>query len=174
MEFNQLPTVQKGYMGEAEVDKYLIGKGIVPYSPITGVAHPFDRLCASQDKKRIFIAECKAKASRSRYPDTGINLSSYQDYKNIMEIYKIDVWLFFVDEYLKKIYGNSLSELEKPREIIIPWRGPTNYPLIDRSKYGKDIIYFPLVAMIDVCEIDPQIALKLRQLSTRNYEYSED
>ena len=71
MNFDELPGTQKGRIGEIEVDKYLSSIGIIPYAPILSKAHPFDRLCASADKKKLFVAECKAKAARTYYPDTG-------------------------------------------------------------------------------------------------------
>lgn len=170
MEFNQLATTRKGYIGEEEVDKYLLSRGIIPYAPMAEKAHPFDRLCATADKTKIFIAECKAKASRTFYPDTGINVTSYQEYKYITNTYGIDVWLFFVDENVRRIYGNLLTKLEEPRIITV--RNKTiRYPLTQNSIYGKAIIYFPIAAMLNVCEITTEVADELKRLSTRNYGY---
>lgn len=160
MEFEELKTTRKGNLGEAELDKYLIENGIIPYFPVRGVAHPFDRLCATTDKKNLFIAECKTKASRKYYPDTGINIKSYDEYKFITNKYGIDVYLYFVDEYKKSIYGN-LTELEKPRVA-----NGNNYPL----RQGV-IIYFPLIAMIEVCKLTDAVAKDLRELSSRSYTY---
>lgn len=170
MNFEELVTTRKGTVGEAEVDKYLKSKGIIPYSPASGVAHPFDRLCATVDKKKIFIAECKAKASRTYYPDTGINLKSYNEYKYILDTYGIDIWLFFVDEYKRKIYGNLLTELSK--EIVIKHGSKAiKYPLVQKSTYGTEIIYFPLHSMKPVCDISEKAVAELKRLSSRNYEY---
>lgn len=171
--FNQLPTTIKGNLGEFIVDKYLLGKNIIPYSPKADIAHPFDRLCASTNKKNIFIAEVKTKASRSYYPDTGINLKSYEEYKFIENKYGIDVWMFFVDEYKKKIYGNKLSNLDKPVEIIHKNK-ILNYPLIQPNAIGRKIIYFPLEFMVDVCDIDDKVSEELKELSTRSYEYERN
>lgn len=170
--FDDLVTTKKGYIGEHEVDRYLASIGIIPYAPTIGKAHPFDRLCASSDKKRLFIAECKAKASRSYYPDTGINESNYQDYKNILKTYGIDIWLFFVDEHKQSIYGNLLSVLESPK-IVNHGGKNIRYPLLQRDYRGKQIIYFPLESMVEVCKISPDVALQLKALSSRNYEYAE-
>ena len=165
-EFNKLPTTIKGTLGEVVVDKYLLGKNIIPYSPQGNIAHPFDRLCASTNKKNIFIAEVKTKASRNYFPDTGINIKSYKEYKFIQDKYGIDIWMFFVDENKKEIYGNKLSKLDIPTEINYNGK-KLAYPLIEQN----NIIYFPLEYMIHVCDIDEKISQELKSLSTRNYGY---
>ncbi len=170
MEFEKLPAVQKATIAEKELDKFLMKKGIVPYIPNPGAPHPFDRLCASADKKSLFVAEVKAKASRSYYPDTGMNVRNYNDYINIRQKYGIDIWMFFVDEYRKQIYGNLLTELEKP--ITINHNGKLKqYPSIEPDKKGVKIIYFPLVKMEKICDLDEAVVLHMKTLSNRNYEY---
>ena len=172
MKFEDLPQVKKATFAEQELDKFLLKRGIVPYIPIPGTAHPFDRLCATADKKKLFIAEVKAKASRKYFPDTGMNLKSHNDYIHIRDTYNIDIWLFFVDEFKKQIYGNLLSELEK--SIRIDYQGRSlQYPLIQATKSGTEIIYFCLDNMIKVCDIDEITAKQLTELSTRNYDYPE-
>jgi len=168
MKFEDQITTKKGNLGEEELDKYLEANGFVVYHPKTGKAHPFDRLCASADKKKIFIAECKTKPARLYYPDTGINLSHYDDYLNVRNHYNIDIWIFFVDEYKKMIYGNPLEKLETPRRIFHNGK-ELEYPLVDRG-----IIYFPLFAMEVVARLDEKTSLKLQQLSSRNYSYESE
>jgi len=172
MKFQDLPTTKKGDFAEKVLDLYLSSKGIISYSPEKGKPHPFDRLCASADKKSIFIAECKGKARRTYYPDTGINKSHYDDYLNIRVKYGIDVWIFFVDEFSKKIYGNLLSILDEPR-VIIHNNKPIHYPFTQSTKYGTFIRYFPLVAMEDICDLTKEESKILTGLSRRNYEYEE-
>jgi len=165
--FQELTTTKKGNLGEYIVDKYLLGKNIIPYipHPDNNTAHPFDRLCASRDKKNVFIAEVKTKASRNYYPDTGFDLRSYKQYKFIENKYGVEIWIFFVDENINKVYGNKLSKLETPIEII--HKGKTlKYPLTQNN-----IIFFPLEYMINICDIDEKISQELKNLSTRNYEY---
>lgn len=170
--FQELTTTKKGNLGEYIVDKYLLGKNIIPYipHPDNNTAHPFDRLCASRDKKNVFIAEVKTKPSRNYYPDTGINLKAYDEYKFIQDKYKIEIWMFFVDENINKVYGNKLSKLDIPIEIIFKGKR-INYPLTQQNNYGTKIIYFPIEYMIDICNIDDNISQELKNLSTRNYEY---
>ena len=100
--------LEKGKLGEAIVDMYLMDRGVIPYKPVLEeAAHPFDRLCASRDKRRLFVVEVKAKPARYAYPDTGINISHWNDYTNIQDTYRIDVYIFFVDEERREVYGGE-------------------------------------------------------------------
>lgn len=166
-DWNSLQTVKYGQIGEDIVNKYLISRGIIPYAPSSSGAHPFDRLCASKDKRRLFVAEIKTKPARIYYPDTGINISHYLDYKHIQEVYKIQVIIFFVDHDRKSVYGNYLSELET--ECNIEHNGKViAYPLT-----YKGIIYFPLAKTIHVADIPDEEIEKLQILSSRNQDYSQ-
>lgn len=165
MDWQELVTVKKGNIGEAIVNSYLERMGFIPYSPDSEGAHPFDRLCASRDKKTIFIADSKAKPARTYYPDTGIDTRHYRDYMAIQRRHNLHVFIFFVDEDAGKVYGNFLHELDKHREIVHNGR-TLNYPLV-----SKGIRYFPLVAMREIGEIPQKEVVKLRQLSTRNGAY---
>lgn len=160
------PEVKKGDVGEALVDDFLRGKQVIPYRPDYDGPHPFDRLCATADKRSIFVADIKTKAQRERYADTGIDLAHYGDYKHIETKYSLRVFLFFVDEKVRQIYGNWLHELEKP--VTLPSRQgrPVSYPLRDRG-----IIYFPLAHMQPISAITLEKARELMALSTRSYEY---
>lgn len=170
MEFKDLPQTKKGNLGEQELDKYLLSKRIIPYMPIANMAHPFDRLCASADKKKLYIAECKTKASRSAYPDTGINKRNFDEYVYVRKQYGIDVWLFFVDEFRMEIYGNLLSELEKPHNVIHNNR-LIEYPWVQADWRGTQIMYFPLEKMIKVSDVSAEAAEQMKSLSNRSYDY---
>lgn len=165
--WNDKIEVKKGDLGEAIVNEWLIKRGYIPYTPDYSGAHPFDKLCASKDKKTIFIAEVKSKPARTHYPDTGINISNYNDYKHVAEKYNIDIYLFFVDEDKCKIYGGILSSLETPRAII------HNQKTIDYPLKHNGIIYFPLEAMNEIGNITSEQAKRLRSYSTRKGCYSE-
>jgi len=158
-------TVIKGNTGEKIVTEYLIKRGYIPYSPDAEGAHPFDRLCATPDKKKIFIAEIKTKPARTYYPDTGIDMRHYNDYDNIQSTHNLQVFLFFVDQDRKKIYGNKLSILTERKEVIYNNRLLV-YPICDRG-----IIYFPLCSMIQVGILTEEQSCILEQLSTRNKAY---
>jgi len=155
-------SVKKGDMGETIVDKILLNKGVIPYAPIADKAHPFDRLCATDDKKTIYVVEVKTKARRTYYADTGFNISTYDDYVNIQNKYGLMVYVFFVDEWIKKIYGGSLDSIARPLKS-----GNIEYPF----KKGR-VIYFPLKNMHVFCDLDSESAERLKQLSNRNYEYA--
>lgn len=150
-------SVIKGNFAEEIVRNYLESKGFVVYEPITNGAHCFDKL-AVKDKEQFIIAECKAKAKRTYYNDTGINIRSYYEYKKVMGKHKIPVFIFFIDEYLAEIYGNFLSELEKEDD---------NYPI-----YQNGIIYFPMYRMRrNIAGLTPEQCAYLKEHSNRSYEY---
>ncbi len=163
--WQSLSSVQKGNIGEKLVNEWLGKQGFIPYSPTIPGVHPFDKLVASADKKRIFIAEIKTKPARTYYPDTGINIRNYEDYKFIEEKHKLDVFLFFVDEDKCKIYGNWLKELEV-KTFIKGYSHETEYPL----RQGG-IIYFPLKLMKEIADISPSEIEQLKALSGRNKDY---
>lgn len=164
MNWENKKTVMKGNMGEEIINRYLESENFVIYKPITDGPHAFDRL-AIRDKEQVIIAEIKTKAHRNYYPDTGIDIRHYQEYNNISNKHNLPVFLFFVDEMEKEIYGNWLSELEKPR--IIEHKGKIiNYPL----QYNG-IIYFPLECMRAVGILTEEESQILKQYSERNYDY---
>ena len=105
--FKDLPETKKGEIGERIMDDYLISKKIIPYKPTQEGAHPFDRLCATADKKTIFIAEAKAKPARKYYPDTGIDYKIYREYMQIQAKHDIRICLFFIDEDRARFTGDS-------------------------------------------------------------------
>jgi len=166
MKFEDLPQAQKGRTAEFIVDGWIREIGWVPYRPIEGYAHPFDRLVASRDKKRLVIMDVKAKARRTWYPDTGINIKHFDEYSAISEKHKLPVFLAFVDEGLGKIYGEFLSRLIAPRSVQHLGEA-LQYPIRDRS-----IIYFPLIAMRDIKNLSGSDISALVKLSTRNEVYA--
>jgi hypothetical protein len=173
MDWNSKPTTQKGNLGEQIIREYLVKLGFVPYSPEGAGAHPFDKLCAAPNKKEIFIAECKTKARRDYYPDTGIDKRHYDDYKFIADKHNLRIFIFFIDEKLGKIYGNFMDELEKERDIVYH-AFPLRYPKIESYKSGVTIIYFPMAAMISIGDLRPDQVQKLKELSTRNPVYKAE
>lgn len=164
MNFQDLKTVKLGNAGEKIVDEYLRGKGVIPYAPISDGAHPFDRLCA-YGKRRVFIAEAKTKPKRKLYPDTGIDVRHYNEYKFIEEKHNLDVWLFFVDSDEQRVYGNKLSELDKDTKIrhrgkMIP------YPLEQGG-----IVYFPIQNTKHIANISNTELADLKKHSSRSEKY---
>lgn len=159
--FNQLQTTQKGKIGENIVRKWLEDKGWIIYEAVTEKAHAFDKL-AIKDKNQMVLVEVKTKARRTYYPDTGIDIRSYESYKLLSEKHNLPVWLFFVDEMIGEIYGNKLSFLEEK----VKTSDGREYPL----KQGG-IIYFPLERMYKIAVLDTNKVLEIKKLNTRNYEY---
>ena len=165
MNWKDKPQVKKGDIGERLVDDWIVSKAVTPYLPsdMCNWGHPFDRLCAT--KKSIFIAEVKTKEARIYYPDTGINISHYNKYKEVQKKHNLKVFIFFVDEKVNKIYGNWLNKLDK-KQII-----PHNLKEIKYPLKQNNIIYFPLTAMIDICNIPENIRQQIKQYTTINKKY---
>ena len=170
-DWHDKPTVLKGDAGEAVLDSYLKGRGVMAYQPVFNGAHPFDRLCASMDKKTLFIAEAKNKPRRAYYPDTGINASHYNDYVHIMETYHIDVWISFIDEKMKQMYGNFLSVLIQDCEVIIENAQGLRSEWYPKHKNG--IVYFPLISMIKMADLSEIEVATVSKHSTRKREYDD-
>ena len=174
MKFSDLPQAKKAAIGEQIVDNYLRQNGFIPYHPseIDG-AHPFDRLVASKDKKRIFIGEIKTKPARFHYPDTGINKKSYQEYQYIHEKYGIRIFLFFVDEKKGEIYGNYLDLLDKKRIEHRRDGKYVQYPLEQSTINRTSIRYWPTSAMELICKLDNAQIEMLCEHTTRSKQYEE-
>ena len=159
------PQVKKGTIGENKVQEYLEKNGWIVYKPDTGGPHAFDNLCVL-DKKHFIIAEIKTKARMNKFEATGINTRHLKEYLFVSDKYKIEVFLFFVDEWLRKIYGNKLSILMQ--EYVNSKN--EKYPMKIKN---NEITLFSLESMVNVCALDDCIAEELKKLSTRNYNYQE-
>lgn len=158
--------VQKGNRGERIVRDYLESKGWIVYEPKTQGAHAFDKLCV-KDKKHMIIAEVKTKARMNKWNASGFNTSHYEEYLNIHNKYGIEIFIFFVDEKYKQIYGNKLSVLKQPYKA-----SDGNYPMKVNTQYGKTVTIFSRDVMIDIATINDEDAQFLKEHSKRNYSYS--
>ncbi len=168
MAWNDKIQVKKGNFLEKIVDEYLASRGLIPYYPCHEGPHPFDRLCATTDKKHLCIVDSKAKARRNFYEDTGINMNVFDEYKGMRNKYKVPLWLFFGDELAELIYGNELGKL------IIPVRiGNKKYPSKEINRHEIWEIYFPLVHMKIVKKLTPEEVSMLKILSSRSYDYGD-
>jgi len=162
MNWQDKPQVKKGNVGEELIRKYLEKNGWIIYEPITEGAHAFDKLCV-KDKKFLVIAEVKTKARLNKLNATGFDVKHYNDYCLIEKKYGIDVFMFFVDEYMREIYGNKLSILRQEYEAK-----DGIYPKLIA---GDKIIIFSLDKMIHVADIPNDKVEQLKKYSTRSYEY---
>lgn len=166
--WNEQIEVKKGDLGEELVKKYLEAKKQTVYSTSTDQGHPVDMICASQDKSNMYMVEVKAKARRKYYPDTGFDLSVYNEYKALQIQRNLTLYVFFVDEEAGKIYGGSLDDISKPTQIT--HRGHVlEYPLCN-----KGIMYFPVDNMITVDSIPKDIRGRLQKLTTKNDIYLKE
>lgn len=170
MKWSDRTQTQKGVAGERIAQRHLEARGFIVYQPVTDGAHLFDFLCANKKSQRLVAAEVKTKPRRQFYPDTGINVKHLQDYMAVQAHHAIEVFIYFVDEIERRIYGNKLAALIAAKQV--EHNGKTlTYPL----RQG-DIIYFPLCSMIDVASLDEHEQEAISNLSTRNpaYTYATD
>jgi len=147
--------VKKGNFAEKIVHKFLESKGYIVYIPSTSGAHAFDRL-AIKNKEQVVIAEIKAKAKLNNYDETGFEYRHYLEYKKISEKHNLPVFIFFVDEMLKEIYGNFLSKLENGCRKA-PW--------------GKQILFKMELMRRHIYNLTDNDVLYLKQNSKRSYNY---
>lgn len=164
MSWSDRQEVQLGDLGERLVDGHLKSKGAVVYKP-DGGPHPFDRLCATIDKRAVFVAEAKTKPARKHYPDTGFNVTQYVTYKFIEQKHRLRVFIHFVDHDAKQIYGGWLHKLEEPRSVTHKDR-VIEYPLRQNG-----VIYFPLEAMQHIADLNEESVRRLSALSQRAADY---
>jgi len=164
-DFNK--ALLKGEVGEELIKPMLESKGYIVYQPNTNdKPHAFDIL-AIKDKRKVIAMDVKAKARRNSYPDTGVDMRLYRGYKRFSEKHNMDFYLVFVDEMLKKIYGNSIRTLDS--EITLRVRGKRIiYPWV-----FKGIRYWPLRSMVSFGTLPEDAVQKLIELSQRSYDYLE-
>lgn len=165
---------KRGQLGEQILDDFVKSRGkFIPYMPVFDGGHPFDRILASTDKKRLQILEVKTITARKFFPDTGISIAHYFEYLHIQNTYALPVYIAFVDAVLGKIYGNILDELAK--DTVITHRGKQiSYPLTQDnfSAIGGKIIYFPLANMTDLYNLSNEQCQEIEKYA--NYGYSKD
>lgn len=165
--WENLTTVKKGNIGERIVQEFIESKGFVVYSAITEKAHAFDFL-AIKDKKIVIAAEVKTKSLMNKYKATGFDIRNRKYYLEFSQSHNIPIFVFFVDEQRKEIYGNWLSTLEQVRE-----QDGVKYPFNLKTQKAEIRLY-PFSAMKKIVDIDVEVADKLKTLSQRNYEYREN
>lgn len=166
-------SLKKGDIGERVVIPILERKGFTVYRPFTEGAHCFDIL-AIQNKDKAIALDVKAKARLNRYEATGIDQRHFEEYRNFSEKHNMDFWVIFVDEMLGEVYGNKLTELEKPRcksgEIS---ELNKTYPMVKPwGDYGSDIRVWHLNSMIrNMGTINDEAVIDLKNYSQRTHDY---
>jgi Holliday junction resolvase len=163
-EWEKRMKVQKGDIGEILINRFLQAKGYATYSPTQADAHIIDLIAYKNGKMMAF--DIKTKARRNNYADTGIDFSHFKKYQELNN--KIPVFLFFVDEELKEVYGNTLSNLIKSEVVM-----NKTYPSIEEYNNGKcQIIYFPLKSMKrNIINLTDAECNAIKNLHKRNYNY---
>lgn len=158
-------ALRKGALGETVVRRILEANGWVVYQPMTEGAHQFDMLCI-KGKRSAAAFDIKAKARMNKFPCTGVNQTHFEEYQRFSEKHLMPFWIVFVDEAMRSIYGNTIEELEKPRQ-----EGGISYPWVMNAKWGKQIRLWPLSAMRPIADISEEDALSLTALNQRSYVY---
>ena len=167
--FASMTTTQKGVKGEDLCFDYLRARGHTVYRPDKeDRPHPIDSFIVHGQKFSVCAADIKTKPKRGAYPDTGINLDHYGTYCYIKNVNNIRVFLFFVDEDEKRIYGNWLDVLETRREVS--HNGETLvYPL-----WMVRQIYFPISAMMHIADISDEAVEELKAMRNTRFTATLD
>ncbi len=152
-----MSTTKIGDIGEQIVKNYLTESNWLVYQAPKDKAHLIDWILVTPDMKNMAIADAKTKPRRKHYPDTGIDYRHYLRYKNLQDKYNVDA-------FMRKMYGNMLSELTKQVNV-----NGQRYPLHD--EYHGNIIYFPLVQMTQISMILGDHADLINELSNKKYKY---
>lgn len=142
--WHEQTSVKIGDYGEKLVRDFLEAKDYICYKAVTSGAHLMDYLIYRKDKG-VIAAECKVKAIRRKYTDTGFDFRSYERYKNFADEHKMRMFIFFIDEAKCEIYGNFLDVLDKKRVF-----NGKEYPCNEKTSEGKIIRYYPYGAMIKI------------------------
>lgn len=158
-EWNERRSVKKGTIGERIVRYVLEKNGWVVYQCVSrDKAHVIDCIAYKEKKTQRFL-EVKTK-SFMRNPDrTGFNTCDLEVYTHYLKEKNQDIFILFVDQAKKKIYGNFLSKLIEPKE-----EDGMLFPNEFISKYdGKSITVFPLSSMIDIAELSEDQIKELKK-----------
>jgi len=160
-------SLRKGTLGEKICREKLEAKGWVVYSPVTEGAHAFDML-AIKDKMRAIAMDVKAKARLNYMPATGINQNHFEIYDAFSRKHNMPFWIIFVDEWERKIYGNSIERLE------CPFKSPGHgmFPVVKNWKVP--IRLWHLNQMIHIADVDEDLVADLEEVSQRAYGYGKE
>lgn len=166
-EWEQKTSVKKGNAGEKIVRRFLEKKGFIVYQPVTEDAHAFDML-AIKNKEIVIIGEVKTKALMNKWSATGFNDRNFKEYKRIYEKYKIPIFIFFVDEHKKEIYGNWLMEcLEEPQI-----KDGVEFPKIINTRNGSKIRLYHYEKMKHIAYLEDNDVRELIKHTRRSYSYA--
>ena len=165
--FKQKTETIKGKIGQQLLISCMLKRfpifKLYPCSQQNEGSHCFDGIIIKNDQI-VALYDVKTKPRRWKYEDTGIDKRSYDTYINVFKKYRKPFYLFFVDQYTKQIYYNTIWKLSK--NIIVKNK---KYPII-QNNYSSTIIYFPLVSMKLLCQLtDEQLKSIELNSSMNNY-----
>ena len=178
--FTATPQSRKGKLGEEIVLEFFASIGGISYSPETDGAHPLDKIMLTDEGPMLMEVKCKAR--RTRWNDTGIDVSHYETYKAAEKRLRMRMFIAFVDEYLGKVYGNFLDILDKDLDIPLRQKKQVamdfmkepvrSYPRNELGDTGL-IRYFSLEAIIVLCPVTEKLTRILKGISgpLRNHPY---
>lgn len=153
----------KARLAEMMVQTIFEAQGWIRYAPTTPGAHAFDGLLI-KDKRVAFAFDVKAKSRLNTRAATGIDADALAVYEEFSKRHNMMFCLFFVDEHLRTIYGNSIRALEQPFKAR-----DGDYPYTER--WGKDIRFYSLEQMVLFAEIDESLCVWQKQNSQRSHNY---
>lgn len=153
--------LRKGAFGESIVDNYHRSKNWMPYRPAFDGPHLIDRFLLNTLTMELALHDTKTKPRREKYKDTGMDVRHYRKYLELMEKHKIRVFISFVDEKEKKIYGNWLDVLNEPH------KGDWDYP-----SFWDGIVYFGLDKMITLAALTDEQCNELSAMRDSPFERS--
>ena len=157
--FRNRVTTKKGDIGEEIVENILADKGYIIYKPSTEGRHSIDRFVTNfQDMG--FGLEIKTKPRRLYHSDTGIDVRKYNQYKDIEFNMGIKIFLMFVDEFSKQIYGNYLNKLEVNSHK-------------EKNSNGM-MIYFQLSDMKLFHQLSEEELIDIKKYNNRNEKYQNE
>ena len=110
--WNERNKVKIGDIGEDMIKDYLEKKGYIIYKPISNCSHPIDIISFNNTDSMSFN-EVKVKPRRWRYNDTGVDLRSWRRYVKLINEYKTNLNIYFIDEYENCIYSIFLNDIYK-------------------------------------------------------------
>jgi len=157
MEWEEKDQVKKGNIGEAIVQSYLEGRGWTVYTPKTKGAHWFDLLCC-KGKEQVIALDVKTKARFNKWNAQGINIRSYNQYLNFLEVSSINFYLIFIDDKTGDVHLADLNEIKN--------KGFT--PNNDK------LIAWKLTDMKLLFRIEDKMIEKLSSFDTRNYKFKPE
>lgn len=156
-----------GALGEDIVVDYLKEKGFkVAFTGDRYKAHEIDLII--DDGKEIYYADVKTKRRREKYEDTGFDSPDVINYTKLSKATQKKVYIFFVDYYLGKVFGNYLHILnEHDDKFDDDGNFISHYPI----NYNK-VTYFPLEKMEDWFKLKDE-EIELIKSYSKEYEERE-